>query len=425
MRDFYDCLVIGAGPAGSTAATLVAMSGYRTLLVERDKMPRFHIGESLMPETYWQLDRLGVLERMRRSEFVRKSGVQFVSHTGRESQRFSFAEHDPRECSCTWQVERDKFDQMLYENAAEKGAECRDGTSVQEVLFDGDRATGARLKLNDGTERDVAARVVVDASGLQSIVAKRLGLRVANPRLRKAAIWGYYRNARRDPGDHGGATLILHTDERKSWFWFIPLANNITSIGVVGDHAYLLNGRGKRADVFEDELVKCPALVERLIHAELVSDFGLAQDFSHSTTRHAGDGWVLVGDAFGFIDPLYSSGVFLALRSGELAADAIVEGFQSGDLSAAQLGRWTDEFQKGMQWIRKLVEAFYAHPFCFDEFLRRHPQHKGNLVDVLIGRVFHEGAGKIFDDLDPMIQRLLGEAGLSPPHATKTPVTVN
>lgn len=413
MKDSYDCIVVGAGPAGCATATLVSMAGYRTLLVEREKMPRFHIGESLMPETYWQLERLGLLEQMRRSTFTKKMSVQFVSHTGRESQPFSFPEHDPRECSRTWQVERADFDLMLFQNAAAKGCDCHDETRVMDVRFDQGRATGVRLQTADGSSREVSARVVVDATGLQAMLANRLGLKVDDPQLRKAAIWGYYRDARRDPGDHGGATIILHTNEKQSWFWFIPLANNITSIGVVGDSSYLLKGRGQPAAIFEDELVKCPALVERLINAKLVSDFRVAKEYSYSTTQHAGDGWVLVGDAFGFIDPIYSSGVFLALRSGELAADAIVEGFQVGDLSAAQLGKWTPDFKRGVTLIRKLIDAYYTNPFSFGEFMRRHPNHKGNLVDLLIGRVFHSTAGKIFDDMDPMIEQLLAQAALN------------
>ena len=426
MKPAYDCIVIGAGPAGCTVATLVAMQGFSTLLLEREKMPRFHIGESLMPETFWPLQRMGLVEKMKSSSFVKKLSVQFVSHTGKESQPFFFPQHDPRECSQTWQVERAKFDQMLFQNAAEKGAECRDQSRVLDVLFETDgtteiqttansagatsagtgKATGVRVQSVDGVTRDIGARVVVDATGLQAMLANRMSLKVDIPELRKAAIWGYYRNARRDQGDNAGATLILHTSDKNAWFWFIPLENNVTSIGVVADREYLLKGRGTPAEIFEDELVRCPALVERLIQAELVSDFRIAKEFSYTTRQHAGNGWVLVGDAFGFIDPIYSSGVYLAFRSGELAADAIVAGFRSNNLTAEQLGAWTTDFKNGVTWIRKLVMAFYTNPFSFGDFMRNHPQHKGNLVDILIGRVFHDDAGRIFDDMDPMLERL-------------------
>jgi flavin-dependent dehydrogenase len=403
MRDSYDCIVIGGGPGGSTTAALVARSGVHTLLLERDKVPRFHVGESLMPESFWIFERLGVLERMKNSQFVRKLSVQFVNHTGKESQPFFFREHDPRECSTTWQVERADFDKMLWDNAAEKGADCVDQARVLDVLFDGERACGVRLQQGEQPPREIRARVIVDATGQQALLANRLGLRVDNPELKKAAIWGYYRNARRDPGENSGATIILHTNTKQSWFWFIPLANNVTSIGVVGDRDYLLKGRGKPAAVFEDELVQCPALTERLMDAELVSEFRTIKEFSYSTSRKAGHGWVLVGDAYGFIDPIYSSGVFLALKSGQLAADAIIEGLRKDDLSPQQLSKWSADFEKGVRWIRKLVEAFYTNEFSFGQFLRDHPQYRGNLTDLLIGRVFHPDAGRIFDDMDPLL----------------------
>jgi geranylgeranyl reductase family protein len=406
MKDAYDCIVVGGGPAGCTAAALVAEGGHSTLLLEREKVPRFHVGESLMPETYWTLERLGVLEDMKRSPFVKKVSVQFINDTGRESQPFFFKQHDPRECSQTWQVERAQFDKLLFDNAAAKGADCFDQTRVREVLFDGDKAVGVRLEAQDGSQREVASRVVVDATGQQSFLASRLGLRVDNEKLKKAAIWGYYRGAKRDPGEHGGATIIMHTEGKQSWFWYIPLANDITSIGVVADNDYLLKGRGKAASVFEDELVKCPGLTSRLMDAELISKFRVAKEFSYTTRKQAGDGWVLVGDAFGFIDPIYSSGVYFALRSGELAADAIVEGLAGGDTSAAQLSKWTADFTAGTKWIKKLVDAYYTNEFSFGAFMRDYPEHAGNLTDLLIGRIFHDSAGRIFDDMDPMLDKV-------------------
>lgn len=400
MKSAYDCIVVGGGPAGSTTAALVAEAGFETLLVEREQMPRFHVGESLMPEAYWIFERLGVLDKMKDSSFVKKVSVQFVSHTGSESQPFFFKEHDPRESSATWQVERADFDKLLFDNAAEKGADCFDQTRVLDVSFDGDRAIGVRLQPAEGAAHAISAQVVVDATGQQAFLANRLGIKVDNPQLKKAAIWGYYKNARRDPGDHGGATVILHTQGKHSWFWYIPLSNDITSVGVVADREFLLKGRGAPAEVFEDELIKCPALVDWLMDAELVSEFRVLKEFSYSTTRHAGDGWVLVGDAWGFIDPIYSSGVYFALKSGQLAADSIVQGLQQGDTTAQQLGKWTSEFGDGTKWIRKLVDAFYDNDFSFGRFMRDHPQHGGNLTDLLIGRIFYDGAGRIFDDLD-------------------------
>jgi len=404
MKQAYDCIVIGGGPAGSTVAALAAEAGRPTLLVEREKFPRFHVGESLMPETYWVLKRLGVLKKMQSSKFVEKRSVQFISNSGRESQPFFFDEHDPRECSVTWQVERAYFDQMLFDNAAEKGADCHDQTRVHEVLFEGDRAVGVRLSDPDGQDRTIESRVVVDATGQHALLANRLKLKEDNPDLHKAAIWGYYKNARRDSGRNHGATIIMHTSDKKCWFWFIPLPEDITSIGLVGDNSYLLKGRGSPTEIFEDELVKCPPLIDRLMDADLVSNFHVAKEVSYATRQPAGEGWVLVGDAYGCVDPIYSSGVFFALKSGEMAADCIIDGLARGDTSGGQLGKWAAEFNDGVKWIKKLVEAFYTNEFSFGRFMKEHPQHKDNLTDILIRRVFHDEAGRIFEEMDPELE---------------------
>jgi flavin-dependent dehydrogenase len=261
--------------------------------------------------------------------------------------------------------------------------------------------------------RVVTARVIVDATGQQALLANRLRLRIDDPRLRKLAIWTYYRGAWRDPGPNGGATVILHTQSKNTWFWSIPLREDITSVGVVGDADYLLKDRPSPSEAFEQQLRQCPALIERLKEASRVDGIRVAKEFSYSTRRQAGHGWVLVGDALGFIDPIYSSGVYFALKSGEMAGDAIVEGLRRGDTSAAQLGKWTGEFQAGTKWIRKLVDAFYTNQFSFGRFIKEHPHHLGNLTDLLIGRIFHDGAGRIFDDMTPVIAQAIAQPSRS------------
>ena len=268
INDHYECIVIGGGPAGCTAAALLAEAGHSTLLLEREQVPRFHVGESLMPEIYWIFERLGLLEKMKNSDFVEKYSVQFINHSGRESQPFFFDQHDPRDCSRTWQVERGKFDKMLFDHAADKGADCRDQTRVTDISFDdNDRFTAVQVQTASGESKQIAGQVLIDATGQQALLANRLKLRNDNPQLRKGAIWTYFKNARRDEGKHGGATIILHTEKKDSWFWFIPLANDVTSVGVVADHEYLLKGRDSVEATFAQELAICPAMQERLADA--------------------------------------------------------------------------------------------------------------------------------------------------------------
>lgn len=411
IRNQYDCVVIGGGPAGCTAAALVADAGFSTLLVERDAVPRFHVGESLMPETYWTLKRLGVLEEMKASANPKKFSVQFVSHTGRESQPFYFFKRDEHESSQTWQVLRSQFDQMLWNNAAAKGADCHDRTRVVEVLFESDRACGVRVKDSSGQARDVAASVVIDATGQQALVANRLGLVEPNQRLKKAAIWTYYRGARRDSGVDEGATIILHTKDKQTWFWFIPLLDDVTSVGVVGDVDYVLKQETTPERTFETELSRCENMMARLAKAERTEEYRVTREFSYSAKRPAGDGWVLIGDAFGFVDPIYSSGVFLALKSAEMAADCVIEGLKRGDTSSAQLGKWVPEYQAGVELIRKLVHAFYTDDFSFGRFIKAYPQHQGNLTDLLVGKLFKPGVGEIFNDMDAFMAK--DQAGMS------------
>ena len=406
MKLSYDCVVVGAGPGGGSAAATVAEAGRSTLLIEREAVPRFHVGESLMPETYWPLKRLGLTERVRESGWQTKKSVQFVSHRGNESEPFFFRQHDDRESSETWQVERSEFDKMLFDRAAELGADCFDQTRLLDVRLDGDeKVTGVVVRDATGDTREIDCKVLIDATGQQSFLANKLGLKEVNPNLKKAAIWGYYRDAVRGEGDNEGATIIMNTENRESWFWFIPMSRGVTSIGCVADNDYLLKGRGTPKATYDEELMQCPGMTRRLENATRLGDLKTAKEFSYQTTQHAGNGWVLVGDAYGFIDPVYSSGVYFALEMGVRAGDAVVEGFAQQDLSGEQLGSWAESFNHGAQWVRKLVTTFYSKDFSIGRFMKDYPEHRGTLTDILIGRIFNEGAEKMFADMDESITK--------------------
>jgi flavin-dependent dehydrogenase len=406
MKASYDCVVVGGGPAGCAAASIVAEAGFDALLIEREPMPRFHVGESLMPETYWPLERLGINERIRSCGWQVKKSVQFVTHKGTESEPFFFRQHDDRPCSDTWQVERSEFDKLLFDRAGELGADCFDRTRLIDIRFDAaGRATGVELRDARGEPHEIDCKVIVDATGQQSFIANKLGLKQVDPNLKKAAIWTYYKDAVRGEGDNEGATIIMNTEMKQSWFWFIPLSRGITSIGCVGDSDYLLKGRGMPEEVFFEELERCPGLKPRLAQATQLGDIRTAKEFSYMTKASAGDGWVLVGDAFGFIDPVYSSGVYFALEMGIRAGDAVADGLRKGDVSGQQLGGWCDSFKQGVQGIRKLVQAFYTKEFSIGRFMKEHPEHRGSVTNLLIGRVFQEGSRQVFVDMDASIAR--------------------
>ena len=393
-------IVIGGGPSGTTTATLIAKQGYRVQLFEREKFPRYHIGESLIPETFWVLDKLDMLPKMRDTCFVKKHSVQFVTDKGKLSEPFYFMDNKPHECSQTWQVYRQEFDQMMLDNAREHGVDVHEETRVLDVLFEGKKAVGVKIVGKDGVEREVRADVVVDAAGQSCIIQDRFGLREWDPVLKKAAVWTYWKGAYRDVGRDEGATIVMQTQGKQGWFWYIPLHDDVLSVGVVAPYDYLFVNRETKdlEKIYFEEVAKCPGLQPRIANAERIQPFRAAKEYSYRSKEVAGDGWVLVGDAFGFLDPLYSSGVLLALKSGALAADAICNGLKSGDTSAATLGAWGPDFMAGMDRMRRLVCEFYDG-FSFGRFVKRNPHLKGHLTDLLIGDLFTD---KVDDVIAPM-----------------------
>jgi flavin-dependent dehydrogenase len=405
-------VVIGGGPAGSTVSTLLAQQGAQVALFERDHFPRFHIGESLIPETYWVLKRLNMLDKMRKSPFVKKHSVQFVGQSGRLSEPFYFFDNKPHECSQTWQVVRSEFDKMMLDNAREHGVDVREGVRVLDVLFDGQRAVGVKVAAEDGSTHEIRAQVVVDASGQGTMITGRLGLREWDPMLRKAALWTYWKGAYRDSGRDEGATVVLQTQGKTGWFWYIPLHNDVISVGIVAGFDHLFKNRGEKSHeaIYFEEVERCPEVKRRIAPATRCDDFHIQKEYSFHSKQAAGDGWVLVGDAFGFLDPLYSSGVLLALKSGQLAADAIAEGLAKHDTSAAQLGKWGPEFKEGMDRMRRLVVEYYDG-FSFGRFVKKNPDQKGHLTDLLIGDLFRPGH---FDDTFRLIDELKAETAQQP-----------
>jgi flavin-dependent dehydrogenase len=407
-------IVIGGGPSGSTAATLIAQKGYNVRLLEREHFPRFHIGESLIPQTYWVMKRLNMLDKMKSSEFIRKYSVQFVGASGRLSEPFYFLDNNPHESSQTWQVKRSEFDQRMIENAAEHGVDVQHGVRVLEVLFEGDRAVGVRVQDEaGGEERIERADVIVDASGQSSLIQGKLGIREWDQELKKAAVWTYWEGAQRDIGRDEGATVVLQVQGKAGWFWYIPLHDNIISVGVVADQSYLFKNRDSKEfeAIYQAEVDKCPAVKQRISLGKRVAPYRAAKEYSYRSRRAAGNGWVLVGDAFGFLDPLYSSGVLLALKSGELAADAVCEGLEKGDTSAAQLGSWEADYVRGMDRMRSLVCAYYKG-FSFGKFVSQHPHRKGDITDLLIGDLFRPELDETLDLIKEALQiPSMAEAG--------------
>ncbi|MBO0858230.1 MAG: tryptophan 7-halogenase [Chloracidobacterium sp.] len=394
----FDVIVMGGGPAGSSVASILAREGRKVVLFEKEQFPRHHIGESLMTETFWTFQRMGLLEKLKQSQFVRKYSVQFANPQGKESRPFYFFEANHHESAVTWQVTRAVFDQMLIEHAAEQGVAVYQKTKVKQVLFEGDAAVGVEALMADGSLQRFGAKVVVDATGQTAMLSNKFRWRMRDPKLKKAVLFSYFKGARREPDLNGGATLVLRTEPGSNgWFWYIPLENDITSVGIVADPEYLVKGRGQDlAKIFNEEVEKCEPCRNRVEGAERVDKIYSILDYSYRSKRNSGNGFILIGDAYGFLDPIYSSGVLLALKMSELAADAIHDAFKHNDFSGERLGQFQSKLDEGIESMRKLVYAFYNEGFSFSQFLKKYPEQRVHVINLLIGDVFREGVNEVY-----------------------------
>ena len=385
--DPFDAIVVGGGPAGATAGAFLAQKGWRVLLLEKERFPRYRIGESLMPYCYFTLERLGVIDKIKGSHFPRKYSVQFVSTEGTVSTPFYFFEHLRHEAATTWQVLRSEFDLMLLDNAREKGVEILEGTRAVETVERQGAVAGVRAMDRQGLKHEFRAPLTLDASGREVFSMTRNRWKVRDPRLNKIAIWTYYQGARRDPGLDEGATTVAYLPQ-KGWFWYIPLPEDRVSVGIVAEKDYLYRKARDPDAIFRREIGNNPWIRDHLAPGRQVGRYWVTGEYSYRSKYCAANGLVLVGDAFAFLDPVFSSGVFLALRGGELAAEAGDRALASGDCSAGQFDAYGREMTRGLEAMRKLVYAFYDQEFSFRSFIERFPQLRGNLTDCLIGNLF-------------------------------------
>ena len=400
-----DAIVVGGGPAGATTATVLAQHGRRVLLLERESFPRYHIGESLMPHTWFTFERLGVLDWLKQSGSPLKHSVQFVSTSGKTSQPFYFFKTIKHEYASTWQILRSDFDTMMLENARAKGAEVRQGVAVREALIEDGRVVGVRADVDGGAQESLRARVVVDATGRDALLAGRFRLKRRDPDLNKIAIFTYYTGALRDPGLDEGATTVAYIPD-KGWFWYIPLVNDTVSVGVVAERDYLYRGSRDPQAIFRREAADCVWIRRHLAPGTHQGPVRVTGEFSYRATAAAGDGYCLVGDAFSFLDPVFSSGVYLALKGGELAADAIHAALGEGDgvVNRAAFEGYERDVRHALDRFRQLVVSFYDQTFNFGEFIGEYPHLQPQLVDALVGNVFKD-LRPLFDALGSYSKR--------------------
>lgn len=361
----YDVAVIGGGPAGSTAAILLTRAGRKVIVLERDKFPRFHIGESLLPFSMATFARLGLEEKLR-AGFAEKYGGEIAEAGGEKATKFYFKDGFGARTDRSYQVLRSDFDKMLLDHARESGAEVCEEITVDDVIFSADHCE-VGMKRRDGRQREVRAKYVIDASGRNSIIGTKFKLKKNYEHLKKLSLFAHYEGVERESGIDGTLTRMVRT--LRSWFWVIPLKGDRTSIGIVLEAEDFKNSKLAAEEFFERALAEQPLLRDRIGEGRRVSQVYTAADFSFRNTKLVGDRWLLAGDAAGFIDPVFSSGVFLAIFAGEKAADALHEAIDRPHRRRRLFASYERAVNRAMDVYLRFVDSWYAGKEFIEVFL--------------------------------------------------------
>jgi len=367
----YDVLVIGCGPGGSSAATFLARAGRHVLVLEREIFPRFHIGESLLPCNMTIFREMGVLPALQAAGFPRKLGAQFELGNASIGTSFVFRQGKFNREPEAIQVERATFDHILLKHTRASGADVREGWTVKKFTAD---AEGITVEAVDpaGTIHQFRAGYLIDASGRGNVTGNQEHQREMHPTWKKLAVFGHFEQVWRTTGDSGNDTVIIRLEN--AWFWLIPISATKTSVGLVIDKDVFAQSGQSPTDFFKDWTTNQPAIRQRMENAQLLSNLQTTTDFSYYNRRFTGQRLLRVGDAAGFLDPIFSAGVFLAMWSGKIAAETLDKSLAQGKPNQRLFAKYEKRVLKGLMFYWQVVENYYTTPFM-ELFLQPRPHH--------------------------------------------------
>lgn len=405
-----DVIIIGGGPAGSAMGSYLSKKGISNIILEATHHPRPHVGESMVMSTIRIFDELGFLETLEREGFVHKYGASWHETRGRESTiRFADFPEDGIHQDYTYHVDRSRFDLLFLHHAQSLGSKVYQGVQVRQVLFDGDRATGVRVQLGD-EDVDLHGKIVVDASGRNTLLGRQLNIKQNDPIFDQYAVHAWFEGVDRGGGETADYIHIYFLPAERGWAWQIPITDTITSIGIVTERAEFRKFKGQDSAFFSHYVNSNDALSAAMHRAVQSTPFRTEGDYSYSMEHFVGNGWMMVGDAARFVDPIFSSGVNIALYSGKFASEVIETVLPDGDVGRAALQPYEDRLRAGVAIWYEFIRMYYKLLPLFTLFIRS-PEYRGDIHRLLQGEVYNRDDAPVLDAMRRYIETVERTSG--------------